>query len=269
MITTAGKTIIKQFFGGETGRIGGAIALGVGATAATLADSRLSFEATRAQVTAVSSDLANNRIVFKATIKPGLIGTIYEAGLYQAVSGIDRSKALSLLSRNAWTNGTMVTTNARIGVNTVKVDAAASQTTTASVTNLSQNLAGFSGADTVAVAFFASANVSAVKLRLGNDASNYYQWNFATPAAGYNIVRGTFTSATIVGAPNIASINYAAFVPTATAGGAASVYLDGVNVEDNTSVFDNFLVVRNVLTVPKVIDTSIPTDIELSLGITV
>lgn len=90
MIVTTGKTVIKNFFGGQVHRIGGSIALGTGTTAAALSQTALVTEVTRFNVDSVSPDLINNRIVFKGTLQPGLITTIYEIGLfYSPIGGED------------------------------------------------------------------------------------------------------------------------------------------------------------------------------------
>lgn len=270
MITNGGKDVIKKYFGGQAPRIGESIALGVGAVAANVNDTKLTYEAGRAQITSTASDLANNRIVFKATIVPGTIREIYEVGLYQNVLSANRSKIISLFTgRSPWTAGTLVATNARVNSQTLQVTAAANATTTASVSGLAQDLSAFVGSDGIALALNASANVSQVKLRLGASATSYFEFTFATPAAGFNALRANLAAATQTGAPSWASINYAELRVTASAGGTANVFLESLSIEDNTTPVDNILVVRNVLTTPVVVDPVIPTDIELSLGITV
>lgn len=90
MITTNGKEIIKQFFGGQVGGIGGSIGIGTGTTAAALGDTALAAEVIRIDVVSISADLTNNRIVFKGVLPAGYLPTIYEAGLYHStVAGTD------------------------------------------------------------------------------------------------------------------------------------------------------------------------------------
>lgn len=83
MIVNTGKDVIRQFFGGQTRQIGGAIALGTGTTAPALGNTSLVAEVYRINVTSVSADLANNRIVFKAVVPAGIatLPTINEIGL--------------------------------------------------------------------------------------------------------------------------------------------------------------------------------------------
>jgi hypothetical protein len=82
MITTAGKAVIVDFFGGQVGHIGDTIALGTGTTPPTLADTALAAPVVTLRVSAIAADTANNRIIFKAVLQPGYITTISEVGVY-------------------------------------------------------------------------------------------------------------------------------------------------------------------------------------------
>lgn len=271
MITNAGKDIVKKYFGGQVSRIGGAIALGVGTTAAALTDTELAYEVVRVPVSSINADLAGNRIVFKALVPAGSIGTTYEMGLYSDTNTSNKTKVLSLVSqaRGIWANGTLTATNARADVKTVQIDVAANGTKNADISGLSQNLSNFVGSDAVVLAFQATANISSVRVRLGSDASNYYELLYNAPPVGYNIMRANLSTATVTGSPSWAAINYLAIRPSASASGAGSIFFDSLTIEDNTTPIDNFLVVRNVLATPRVMDTSLATNVELSLGITV
>lgn len=271
MLTTAGKDVIKRYFGGQVSRIGGSIALGVGTTAATVADKMLAYEAVRLQVSSVNADLANNKIVFKGSVPPGTIGTIYEIGLYDSVNTASRTKLLSLVTpaRGIWTNSTIVATNARASLKTVQIDVTASATKGADITGMAQDLSGFVGTDNLAVAFYATSNIASVRFRLGTDAANYYEFVYNAPVVGYNIMRATISSATVTGSPRWSAINFISVRPTASAAGSGSIYFDSMSVEDATTPIDNILVMRNVLATPKVLDTSLTTNVEMSLGIVV
>lgn len=82
MIVTSGKDVIKNYFGGQIPQIGDHLAFGTGTTAADLTDTALGTEVYRVPVTSISADLANSRIVFKATIAPGYITSFSEVGLF-------------------------------------------------------------------------------------------------------------------------------------------------------------------------------------------
>jgi len=85
MITNNGKDVIRRFFAGQVPQIAGTMVFGTGTTAETVDDVALETEVVRASITSINADLANSRIVFKATLQPGQIPTISEVGLYSSV----------------------------------------------------------------------------------------------------------------------------------------------------------------------------------------
>lgn len=82
MIVSSGKDVIKNFFGGQIPQVGDHLAFGSGSTAEALTDTALEAEVYRVPVTSINADLANDRIVFKATIAPGYIESFTEVGLF-------------------------------------------------------------------------------------------------------------------------------------------------------------------------------------------
>lgn len=82
MIVTTGKDVIKNFFGGQYPLIADTIAVGIGTTAVTLADTGLATEVIRLNVTSINADTVNNKIVFKALLPAGALATIYEVGIF-------------------------------------------------------------------------------------------------------------------------------------------------------------------------------------------
>jgi hypothetical protein len=267
MITNLGKTTIKNFFGGVTPLIGGSIAVGVGSTAASLTDTGLAFEACRLGVVTVSPDLVNNRIVFKGVLPAGKIGKIYEIGLYHLGTS-DTSRLLSLtnqLSTTSWSNASIAASNGRINGNSVQITAASGATTTASLSPTSYNLAQYTSSDSVMMAVTTDANLASLSLRLGTNATNYNQYAITPLSAGYNTVRVSLGSAVTTGVVDMSNISYVAIVATATSGGSTNVYVDDVRVDHP----QDDLVSRYVLSSPQVVDSSIPTEIEYSLGISV
>lgn len=270
MITNGGKTTIKRFFARQVGQIAGSLALGVGAQAATLSDTKLHFEVVRVPITSVSADMDNNRLVFKTQIAPGLINTAYEIGIFSSAVESSNFKALSLFGAGStWVNGTLDATNARAGSTALKIDYVANGTTNAEFTGVAEDLSSFRDNDSFAVAFHAGANLSSVRVRMGTNSSNYYEYVIASPTAGYNIYRANRSTATITGTPSWDNISYIAVRPSATAGGAGSIWFEGIRFEDNALDSTSLLVARSVLATPKVIDPDINTDIEYSLGINI
>lgn len=271
MITNGGKTTIKRFFARQVGQIAGSLALGVGTTAANVNDTRLQFEVVRVPITSISADIDNNRLVFKASLLPGLINTIYEIGAYSSAVSTVAGRNLNLLRDTpvAWTNGTLDVTNARAYGQALKIDYVANGTTNAELTGLGEDLSAFKDVDSFVVAFHAGANLSSVRVRIGQDSANYFEFVVASTTAGYNIFRANKSTATKTGSPTWENINYVAVRPSATAGGAGSIWFDGIRFEENPLENSNLLVARSILATPKVVDTTINTDIEYSLGINI
>lgn len=272
MITNGGRTIIKRFFARQVGQIAGSLALGVGTQAVTVNDNRLQFEVIRVPVTSINADIDNNRLVFKASLLPGLINTIYEVGMYSSALSTAAVRNLNIIGNTptSWTNGTLDTANARASSQALKIDYVANGTTNAELTGLSEDLSQFQDIDSFVAAYYAGANLSSVSIRLGTDSSNYFAFSLAAPVANsYNISRVNKSTATKVGSPDWSNITYVAVRPSATAGGAGSIWFDGVRFESNPLENSNLLVARSVLATPKVADTTINTDIEYSLGINI
>jgi hypothetical protein len=102
MITTDGRDTIRRFFAGQLSQIAGAMAFGTGSTAETVDDTELDEEVIRVNIASISADLANNRIVFRASVQPGSIATINEIGLYSSsilVSSNDLDRSNVLVAR--------------------------------------------------------------------------------------------------------------------------------------------------------------------------
>lgn len=82
MIVNSGKQIIIQYFGGQVGQIGDYLAFGTGTTAPALTDTALGTEVYRVRCSSISADLANKRIVFKATVPASVMASFSEIGLF-------------------------------------------------------------------------------------------------------------------------------------------------------------------------------------------
>lgn len=85
VITTAGKDAILRYLAGMVPSYARSIALGVDNTAATVDDTDLGFEYTRAVVnlgTVDVSDTAHKKVVFKASFPAGLAMNVKEMGLF-------------------------------------------------------------------------------------------------------------------------------------------------------------------------------------------
>lgn len=265
MITTQGKAVVTNYFGGQTPRIAGAICIGVGTTPESADSTSLDFEVVRVPVTAIAADLANNRVVYKGIIPPGVATGIYEVGIYhQALS--DAGKILNVTNTGGWSSAAVVANNSRVRGTTVQVDAAAGQSTAAWQTNVLYNLSAYAQTQ-VALALTADANTDSVSVALGSDQTNYIQWTFTGLSAGYNVVRLDYSAGVTTGNPDMSKVAAVGVFATASANGDTSVFLDGIRLDQTLS--GDELVARTVLEVPPSADAHLPTEVEYSLGVSV
>lgn len=274
LITTEGKKYIQRYLAGQVGRIASSVACGIGGTAATVADTRLQFEIARYPVVLTSADLVNSKLVFKATLPPEVVGTIYELGLWSLDTNIAAGNYSSKLitgfdgTTELWSTGTFNATNARVGADALRLTASASSSSTSEMTNVFYDFSGYSTADQFVLATNGDANTASIKVRFKTDASNYYEITFSTIAAGYQFLSWTKNQMTATGTPSLANITSIEIVVTAKAGGATTVDLDAIRVEDtDTFSSDYVLVSRGIPGSPIVKGSSAPLDIEYTVGV--
>lgn len=272
MITSNGKLQIKRFVSKQVNEIASYISLGTGTTAASINDTKLAFEVARIPVLSISVDPNSDKVVFRGNLPPGNINTAYEIGLW-AATPVETSRTLNLIGSSVpvtWTNGTLTSVNSRANTNTLKIDYVGNGTTNSELVGIYEDLSMYRDVDSLAVAYYAGSNLSSVRVRLGYDATNYFEFLLPAPTANsYNIARLNRSTATKVGSPTWGVISYVAVRPSATAAGPGSIYLDGIRFESNPLDNSNVLVARSVLATPKVIDPDIDSDIEYSVVVTI
>lgn len=274
MISTDGKTFIKRALTGAG--FARSLAVGVGPKAEAVGDTALNFEIARVDITLVSYDFVNGRVVFKGALPPNLSAKIYEVGLWSQLSNIAAgeyySRALaSFDSTELWSVGTFQVTNARVGIDALRLAPTTSATSTSLWTDLFLDLSGNSGADKFSVAFFnGNANAASVKFRFKTDASNYYTFSIATPPTGYQVTQIAKSTATLTGTPSWASITSMEVEVVAGAGGAAAVDFDGIRIEDVDTLNPDYIMVsRELLAAPVTKTAGRAMDVEFYLPVTV
>ena len=271
LITTAGKKALLEYAAGYTKRLVGSLLVGVGATAANVADVKLNFEVARQPVTNASVDYANSAVVFKTQLPSPDEYTIYEVGAHSggAESAAGASQLLFNMDANTdtWSSGTWVATNSRLG-SALQITAGASTTTTSTLTGLSLDLSQYSALDQFIFAVRANnAFVSNVTFRFVTSSGNYYSASTGALSSGvYTIITANKGAFTATGTPNWANITEVHILVTATAGGTASVDIDGIRVEDvDANREESVLVSRAVLGAPVVKAVGLPLDIEYAI----
>jgi hypothetical protein len=277
LITTEGERLILRFLSGNAPSLGAAIGLGVLGTPATVNDVRLGFEVYRATVDVRSIDYDANIVLFKGSIEQNAEFTLYEAGLWSTeVNSLGATDSSMLTTFDTtvedWTNTTVDATQSRTSVDSVRVDATASATTSSRAT-VDMDLSGYSTDDIFSLAFYkANNNIASIALYFGNSLSG---GNFklvktvSTLPVGYNVLQFRKGDFAVTGTMAWNAIDILGVDVTAGAT-AGYVILDGIRIEDtDTTDQDHVLVSRTVMTTPLVKSNTAPMDVEYSLEFSV
>lgn len=275
LITTEGKRLILRYLAGLAPNLGEVLVVGVGATAANIADTSLTFEIDRATISLKSPNYSLNQVVFKGSIPQEVIYKIYEVGLFSqasnALSGEFASRMLTTFdtSIETWSNVTLDTTQQRTSVDAVRVDVAASATVNVRAP-ATLDLSGYTFNDEFKLAFYKPTNnITNLTLVFENVSATTLSRTIAVGGLpiGYNVIsfkKGDFTGT----ATWDAITNYGVNVQANATGGY--VILDGIRIEDtDTPNLDYILVSHAVLASPLIKDGTAPYDIEYALEFTV
>jgi hypothetical protein len=255
LITDAGRMAILRYLAGEIPSWAGAMSIGSHTTAAAREDTKLAFEFARDDVTLLAANLVTNRIIAKSTFDRDVAGKIWELGLYTAMENAETSELDKMLSKfdvdeelfSLTGNVVSSTTQSRAGERALLFTPAASGTATALLTDFFLDLSEFQNTDTLSIAYHNSnATTPSVRVRLYNDASNYYTYTFTTSASGYYVRDFARSNFVATGAPTWDGIEYADFMVTAAGGGAAGITLDGFRINDRDPYVNYALVSRSV-----------------------
>lgn len=283
MITTNGKLHIKRYLAQFVPSIAQSIAFGVGDLAESVDHVKLQFETERADITLISYDFVNNKLIYKASVPEEFSGKIYEAAIYSmssnSAAGEFGSRILTTFdsATEVWvdaTSGTAATfnsTNTRIGVDSMRHTPSLSTSKTDTMRDVVTDLSGYSSADKFVLAYnVGNSNTSDIIIRFLTDTSNYYSVSLGTQTSGYKITEATKGSATATGTPDWGNITEIRIVTTSGAGGASSVDYDGLRIEDmDTMNSDYVMVSREVLASPYTKQDGRTQEIEFSLDVVV
>lgn len=272
LITTAGKAHIMRYLAGANQQIGDSIAVGIGEVVPTLTDARLGFEVDSRPLDQIGVNTVDSKLVFKASLLPGVYLSISEVGLWanrSAVSttGVGNSRLLTNANpaTESWIGATW-DANSRLSTESLLLTPAASNTAAAQFSNFTQDLSAYSNSDEFLVAYEAVANVDSMLVYFHTTDQDYYTGTVVNTANGYqigSIIKNNFVA---TGAPNWAKIEYLRIGAKASGAGAATARFDSLRVERNVSAFTNsVLVSRSKLATPIVKAASEPLDIEYTV----
>jgi hypothetical protein len=270
LLTIEGKFAILRFLAEQGGTIAGSICVGVGTTAAATTNTTLEFEVARGDVNVVSPDYANTAIVYKADLPIEMRVDIREIGMWTSKGDVENSGLVLGFDQDSelWSAGTWETTTRRIGPNGLSVAAAASGSTTTTLSDIFFSIDGMSPSDSFALAYnVANGFTASIQVRLMTDASNYYSYTIAAPTAGYKVTR--FTKSQLNKTGNPTDITRVSIINTATAGGTSTVVLDGLRTDDGDfNDPGSVLLSRAILGSPVEKPAGVPFEIEYTLDVT-
>ena len=292
MITKFGKRFLTDYIAGNSDFNSKDIALGISSTAATVNDTRLGFEFYRLPVTLSSINIEEVSSVFKyyaiykATIPQDVSGVVSEIGLYpgtrKSTNFFDSKFITSFENNGTWfdsiggnpqlkVNTTSPVFTAQIGETMVQFDVNTSSVKEYTNSIVTLDLSGYSVNDSLSIAYKKiDNNVSKIRVKLYSSDTQYYYADF-TPASGsgdriQSVSMSTVFGNTSVTAPDATSITKVGIEVTAGAGGPATVYFDGLRINDEDTFDPQYgLIARSVLTTPLQKPSGRPVDIEYKL----
>lgn len=273
LLTSVGKRAIMAYLAQRSVSIGRAISLGTGTKPATVDDNSLEFEFARAQVTSVSPDYINGRVIFKTALVPSMSGKIYEAGLFSQVDAGSFYGSRLLVSFDSasepWTPADWTSTNGRIGVDCLRVLALDGATASSRLSNIYMDLGGYSTADSFLIAGFVNdTNLANVKVQFQNTDNDYFEWTLSSWTPGYNVVSFSKSAAISVGNPTWDAIIAINLIVESDGGGDTAVDFDGIRIEDRDYINpDYYLISRSVLSTPIEKKADSPLEIEYTLEV--
>ena len=280
MITNLGKVHIKRFLAGWEPDLARSIAFGVGDSNEVATQDRLDYEIGRTDISLITYNYIEDKLVFKGVMDETFDGVIYEVALYSSEAGPASTVGSRLLlsfdsETEFWTQGglpaTYGTTNTRIGNDAMMISLNASTSATATYSDIFIDLSGYTSADTFSFAFHSAwPNVSSIVYRFYTDALNYYSVTVpgGSIGTGFNIVNIPVAQAVPTGVPRWSEITKVDVVATANADGAVLLQMEGVRVEDrdNTDI-GQIMIARTKLATPFTKVAGTIQEVEFPLGV--
>lgn len=293
MITKFGKRFLTDFIAGNTSFARRDIALGIGNTAATENDTKLEFEFYRLPVTLGSINIEDNGsggfnyyAIYKTTIPQDISGVISEIGLYPgertSTNSYDSKFITSFENNYTWldssnnspqlkANNTSEPFLSKIGEHMVQFDVAQSTSKEYINSIVNIDLSGYSVNDSLTIAYKKKDNnLTKIRVKLYSSDTQYYYGDF-TPSSGTGdkiqsiSMSSVFSNVSTI-APDPTNITKIGIEVTAGAGGATTVYFDGIRINDEDTFDPAYgLISRSILTTPLQKPSGRPVDIEYKL----
>jgi hypothetical protein len=269
LITDAGRLGLLRTIAGQRNGWATSIGAGIGATAATTADTTLEFPVTGGDMSATIVDPVNEKIYFKSALPLNSQCRVYELGCHSTNVLSTRSSETGggnlmvvFTSELPWVDveGTVVSdiTNNRVGLDSLAYDIPSSDTVKG-YTSFINDLSHIPNTATFKFAYYCN-NIADLVLRFKTDDSNYFEENGWTVTNGYNISSAAKSSFTVTGNPSWSDIQTLEVEVDSTAS-AGTISLDALRYDLPPGSESNLLS-RVILTTPQDKFPGVPMDIE-------
>jgi len=289
MITKFGRRFLTSCIAGMNSFNKQSIAIGIDSTTPNVSgnDTRLGFEFYRLPVSFGGIDIqtvsgnTTYSIVYKTTIPQDVAGVIREIGLYPSsrtsVNNYDSQFIADFEDNLLWSDSLganpslVLTPTPRIGVSMVQVTCTANTTKEFKSSVPFIDISGYSGNDSLTLAINqADLNLDYINVRFYSSDTSYYQVSFdgadIDSGTGNKILARNLSTMTSVNSPGQLISKVSVFV-AAKAGGATTVYFDGIRINDEDSFDPTFGIIARS-TVSEIVKLSgRPLDIEYKLGL--
>ena len=289
MITKFGRRFLTSCIAGMNSFNKQSIAIGIDSTTPNVSgnDTRLGFEFYRLPVSFGGIDIqtvsgnTTYSVVYKATIPQDVAGVIREIGLYPSsrtsVNNYDSQFIADFEDNLLWSDSLganpslVLTPTPRIGVSMVQVTCTANTTKEFKSSIPFIDISGYSGNDSLTLAINQSdLNLDYINVRFYSSDTSYYQVSFdgadIDSGTGNKILVRNLSTMTSVNSPGQLISKVSVFV-AAKAGGATTVYFDGIRINDEDSFDPTFGIIARS-TVSEIVKLSgRPLDIEYKLGL--
>lgn len=291
LITKFGKRYLTQYLAGQSNTNLKDVAIGIGATAASINDTQLGFEFYRSPVTMSSIDiqtdsttgLSSYGVVHKTTIPVDVVGIINEIGVFPTVSLSSTDYASNSIStfedNQSWTDSSgaspsvLTTPTPKIGTYYLSVGANASGSKEY-FNNFNIDISGYSALDSLTIAYRQSdLNLDYVFVRMYDSNNNYYEIRYAGDISTGDKIKSLtlnnlYSSGYGSGAPDQTSIVKISVGVKAKSSGSTTVLLDGLRINDEDAFRTDYgLISRSVLSTPIVKTLGKQMVIEYRIGI--
>lgn len=261
LITNIGKRHILNYLANKLPDRNRYIGVGIGSTAANVADTKLEFEVNKYKVYTSYIDYADSTIIMKAELPVQLSATISELGLFPGSSVMNAydSKFITFFNNDVvWSNGSYIDDSSvsKINKTSFKITANSGASVLAKSSNLSSDMTGYSNDDSLSIAFYENdTNLDYIELVLYSSNNDYYTYRIeGANSVGHRIVQIPFSSivaqSNATGSPTLSIESFGIRVKANSSTNTA-VDFDGIRVNDNdTFVEENGIISRAVLSTP-------------------